>query len=240
MKTKQIKAITLCCRRVCGGWLWADQAVVRLLCCWIFFFSQVGWTIQNCQFLVRVCFNQSIKLWEKALKNNCRKGWLWICLKIKMKYNKNKFHRVCWLKSWQKINAPFQNDVPDPKELSPEQKNLMIFDDLLLQKQNKCEAYYVRGKHSNCDCLYLSQNYFKLPRQTIRENANFFCLFPQDQKNIGHIFSNHVSQDMTNEQFKKLCKHAWSKPHNFVVIDLTLPKNYGKYRSGFDNFYIIE
>ena len=33
------------------------------------------------------------------------------------------------------------DDVPDPKELPPEQKNLMIFDDLLLQKQNKCEAY---------------------------------------------------------------------------------------------------
>jgi len=30
------------------------------------------------------------------------------------------------------------DDVPDPKELSPEQKNLMIFDDLLLQKQ--CEV----------------------------------------------------------------------------------------------------
>ena len=39
------------------------------------------------------------------------------------------------------------DDVPDPKELSPEQKTLMIFDDLLLQKQNKCEAYYVRGRH---------------------------------------------------------------------------------------------
>ena len=43
------------------------------------------------------------------------------------------------------------DDVSDPKEISPEHKNLMIFDDLLLQKQNKCEAYYVRGKHSNCD-----------------------------------------------------------------------------------------
>jgi len=116
----------------------------------------------------------------------------------------------------------------------------MIFDDLLLRKQNKCEAYYVRGRHSNCDCLYLSQNYFKLPRQTIRENANFYCVFPQDQKNIDHIFNNHVAQDMTKEQFKKLCKIAWSKPHNFVVIDLTLSKNCGKYRSGFDNFYIIE
>jgi len=132
------------------------------------------------------------------------------------------------------------DDVPDPKEISPERKNLMIFDDLLLQKQNKCEAYYLRGRHYNCDCLYLSQNYFKLPCQTIRENANFFCLFPQDQKNIDHIFNDHVSQDMTKEQFKKLCKTAWSKPHNFVVIDLTSPKNCGKYRSGFDNFYIIE
>ena len=132
------------------------------------------------------------------------------------------------------------DDVADSKEISPEHKNLMIFDDLLLQKQNKCEAYYVRGRHSNCDCLYLSQNYFKLPRQAIRENANFFCLFPQDQKNIDHIFNDHMSLDMMKEQFKKLCKHAWSKPHNFFDIDLTSPKNYGKYRSGFDDFYIIE
>jgi len=116
----------------------------------------------------------------------------------------------------------------------------MISDDLLFQKQNKCESYYVRGRHSNCDCLYLSQNYFKLPRQTIRENANFFCLFPQDQKNIDHIFNDHVSQDMTKEQFKKLCNHAWSKTHNFVVIDLPSQKHNRKYRSGFDDFSIIE
>jgi len=74
------------------------------------------------------------------------------------------------------------DDVPDLKEISPEHKNLMIFDDLLLQKQNKCEAYYVRGRHSNCDCLYSSQNYFKLPRQTIRENANFFVCFLKTRK----------------------------------------------------------
>ena len=69
-------------------------------------------------------------------------------------------------------------DVPDPSEMNSSNKNLMIFDDLLLEKQNKCESYYIRGRHSNVDCFYLSQNYFKLPRQTIRENANFICLFP--------------------------------------------------------------
>ena len=79
------------------------------------------------------------------------------------------------------------SDVADPRKLDPEDKNLMIFDDLLLEKQNKCECYYIRGRHSNMDCFYLSQNYFKLPRKTIRGNANFICLFPQDLKNINHL-----------------------------------------------------
>ena len=74
------------------------------------------------------------------------------------------------------------SDVPDPRELNSEDKNLMIFDDLLLEKQNKTESYYVRGRHSNVDCFYLAQNYFKLPRQTIRENSNLICLFRQDLK----------------------------------------------------------
>ena len=132
------------------------------------------------------------------------------------------------------------DDVPGPKEISPEHKNLMMFDDLLLQKQNKCEACYVRGRHSNCDCLYLSQNYFKLPFKQFEKMQISFVCFLKTRKKTDQIFNDHVSQDMVKEQFKKLCKHAWSKPHNFFDIDLTSPKNYGKYRSGFDDFYIIE
>lgn len=129
------------------------------------------------------------------------------------------------------------DDVPDPRELCSKDKNLMIFDDLLLEKQNKCEAYYVRGRHSNVDCFYLSQNYFKLPRQTIRENANFICLFPQDLKNINHIYSDHVSNDMSKEDFQELCKKAWQKHFGFLVIDLTSKKLNGKYRINLDTFY---
>ena len=55
-------------------------------------------------------------------------------------------------------------DVPDPRELSSEKKNLMILDDLLLEKQNTCESYSIRGRHSNVDCFYLAQTCFKLPR----------------------------------------------------------------------------
>ena len=46
-------------------------------------------------------------------------------------------------------------DVSDPRELYSEKKNVMVFGDLLLEKQNTCESYYVRGRHSNIDCFYL-------------------------------------------------------------------------------------
>ena len=107
------------------------------------------------------------------------------------------------------------SNVPDPRELDPKDKNLMIFDDLLLEKQNKCECYYIRGRHSNVNCFYLLQNCFKLPRQTIRENANFICLFPQDLKNINHIYSDHLDEDMSKKEFRKICCNCWEKLHGF-------------------------
>ena len=47
------------------------------------------------------------------------------------------------------------SDIPDPKDLNPDEKNLLILDDCFLGKQNKAEAYYTRGRHNNCDTLYI-------------------------------------------------------------------------------------
>ena len=80
----------------------------------------------------------------------------------------------------------------------------MLFYDLLLEKQITCESYYISERYSNVDCFYLAQNYFKLPRQTIRENANLIYLFPQNLKTLNHIFDDHVASDMTKEEFRQL------------------------------------
>ena len=140
------------------------------------------------------------------------------------------------------INAEFFEDcntIPDPSELNENNKNLMVFDDCILEKQNKADAYYTRGRHNNIDCFYISQNYFLLPRKTIRENANFIILFPQDAKNINHIYQDHCT-DIDFQEFKQFCKLCWETKHNFVVIDLTSHKFNGKYRCNFNKFYIPE
>ena len=96
-------------------------------------------------------------------------------------------------------------DIPDPKNLNPNVKNLLILDDCYLGKQSKPEAYYTRGRHNNCDIFYISQNYFRLPRQSIRENSNFIILFEQDTRNLDFIYSDHCT-DIMKEEFKAFCK----------------------------------
>ena len=136
------------------------------------------------------------------------------------------------------IKAEFYNDcklIPDPSKLNEADKNLMIFDDCLLEKQNKAQSYYTRGRHSNCDCFYISQNYFKLDRQTVRENSNFIILFPQSEKNLDHIHRDHCTH-ISNQEFKAFCNFVWRKKYNFVTIDLTRPFNNGKYRENLNTF----
>ena len=68
--------------------------------------------------------------------------------------------------------------IPDPKDFNPKRKSLFIFDDIMTEKnQDPASNFYTRGRHNNCSCIYISQNYHKLPRQTIRTNSNFLILF---------------------------------------------------------------
>ena len=141
-----------------------------------------------------------------------------------------------------KIKADFFSDctvIPDPSDLDKNEKNLLILDDCILGPQNKAEAYYTRGRHSNCDTFYISQNYFRLPRRSVRENANFFIIFPQDNKNLSHLHADHCSGDMNLNEFRKFCGSVWNAAeYSFVVIDLTSKKLNGKYRMNLDKFYI--
>ena len=44
---------------------------------------------------------------------------------------------------------------------------------------------------------------------------------------------------MLKEEFRRFCHKCWEKnPYSFAVIDLTSKKDAGKYRGGFDNFFI--
>ena len=114
---------------------------------------------------------------------------------------------------------------------------ILLLDDCFLDKQNKAEAYYTRGRHNNCDTIYIAQNYFRLLRHTIRENSYLLSFFPQDTKNLTDFHADHCASDISLLEFKQFCHGVWSKEHNFVTIDLTSTPTNGKYRQNFNRFY---
>lgn len=117
--------------------------------------------------------------------------------------------------------------------------SIMIFDDVLCDKQNNIKAYFCMGRHRDVDCFYLAQTYSHIPKHLIRDNTNFLILFKQDELNLKHIFNDYaIACDMKYDNFRHMCNKIWTEKYGFVVIDLDSELSNGRYRKGFDNFWL--
>ena len=131
-------------------------------------------------------------------------------------------------------------DIPDPQTLNSSLNNLVLFDDCYLGSQSKISAYYSRGRHTSCSVFYISQSYFKIPRQCIRMNANFIILFRQSSRDMRQIFIDHVSHDNIDFDIflNEFCIKTWDlAKYSFICLDLTRTKATGKYRQNLDTFW---
>ena len=108
-----------------------------------------------------------------------------------------------------------------PSELDKNERNLMIFDDVMLEKKPVFGEYFCRGRHNNCNMFYISQDFHEVPRRTIRRNCNLFILFKQDNKSLRHIYDDFFDDDeFSFTEFKNICKLAWMTKYSYIVIDL--------------------
>ena len=125
-------------------------------------------------------------------------------------------------------------NVPDPSVLDSKNKNLMIFDDVLLEKQRIIESYYTKGRHNACQAFYISQSFFGIPKGTVRDNSNLLILFKLNDRDVQEIHRQIVSSDMELETFRTLCKKIWSEKYKFLVINKEHDQDINlKYTDGF-------
>ena len=97
-----------------------------------------------------------------------------------------------------------------PEELPEDIKKLMIFDDVE-PREPIIRKHFCRGRHNNCNMIYLNQNLFSLDRQGDRENCNMFVLF-EHRGNVLHRLYN---------EFDTITTNVWEEPHNYLVFDLS-------------------
>ena len=129
------------------------------------------------------------------------------------------------------------NQYPNYKtsnEIKPINKykgSVVIFDDMLGAKNSsQIDEFFTRGRHEDLDVYYISQSYFALPRQSIRNNSDRLILFKQTLRDVQSMYYDIGAYDMNYDEFKLMCHKAWDEKYNYLCIDMTKNKNNGKYR----------
>ena len=92
-------------------------------------------------------------------------------------------------------------------------QKLIIFDDYVCEKNQKSLIdYFIQGRHKNCSVLYLSQSFYKTPKD-IRLNCSHYCLyeFPSARE------ANRISAELGVD--KEVYKSATKEPYTFLYID---------------------
>src|SRR6478609_1044158 len=123
------------------------------------------------------------------------------------------------------------DEIKNPSELDSNTNHVMLSD------QTKIKEYFCRGRHNNVNVFYLCQSLHKIQKHCIRDNANVFILFRQDDKTLKYFHETRVSGDMDFKEFKTFCDEAWCKKHGFVVINLWEEAHCGRYISNYKNIY---
>ena len=129
------------------------------------------------------------------------------------------------------------NQYPNYKtsiEIKPINKykgSVVIFDDMLGAKNcSQIDEFFTRGRHEDLDVYYISQSYFALTRQSIRNNSDQLILFKQTLRDVQSMYYDIGAYDRKYDEFKEMCHKAWDDRFNYLCIDMTKNKNEGKYR----------
>ena len=155
-------------------------------------------------------------------------GKTYYMLKILEKMdNKRRIHII--------LRSPNQNpNYKTSNEIKPINKykgSIVIFDDMLgARNSSQIDEFFTRGRHQDLDVYYISQSYFGLPRQSIRNNSDRLILFKQTLGDVQSMYHDIGAFDMIYDEFKEMCRVAGSEKFNYLCNDLTKNKNEGKYR----------
>ena len=107
------------------------------------------------------------------------------------------------------------NDKIIPVTHLPYEDNqkIVIFDDYVCEKnQREIVDYFIQGRHKNCSVIYLSQSFYKTPRD-IRLNCSHYCIFEFPSARERNMISSELGID--KEKFKKATKEKFT----FLYVD---------------------
>ena len=168
-------------------------------------------------------------LLKHGFKYNLTKYDMLAIYQLLNKYRDEKIEDICRIYSEAKgetttepITVTFYehiHDIPPPTKIDKYKKNLIIFDDCVeIKNQGVIESYFTKGRHRNCSCIYLAQNFYGIPKGNIRTQLSAIVLFKLGESDRRNSFE-HVSNFMDRRDYYQRLSNIWKEPYSYVYIN---------------------
>ena len=103
----------------------------------------------------------------------------------------------------------------------------------------RVQAMFKRSRHKNLPLFIISQDYYELPKKTIRAKGNFYHIFkPNNFLDVCIIYQDKSFMDMTLNEFKFLTSTSWNEKYQPLTIDTTKDKYTGRYQLGLNSIFV--
>jgi len=133
------------------------------------------------------------------------------------------------------------HSTPKLDDMDKKYNHLVVWDDLVLSKDLKpVEEYYMRARKKNCCVIFLSQDYYGIPK-FIRKNSNYLVLLDLGgSKREQTAILNEWSSDLDKDELKAVYNDAVSQELRPLIITGGKIARNKKYRKGFLEYYNLD
>ena len=81
---------------------------------------------------------------------------------------------------------------------------------------------FKRSSYNSLSIFIIRQDYYELPKRTIRANGNIYHIFkPRNCRDVQNFYQDKASMDMTLNEFKYLTITCWDKKYQRRTNDMT-------------------
>lgn len=119
---------------------------------------------------------------------------------------------------YEVLNTSNEKIIPVDEMDYEDNQKLVIFDHYACEKnQRDLINYFIQGRHKNCSVIYLSQSFYKTPKD-IRLNCSHYCIYEFPSSRERNMISAELG--VSKEKFKA----ATQKPFSFLNVDKLIKK----------------
>jgi len=116
------------------------------------------------------------------------------------------------------VEIYYGGKIPEFEKMDKGQNGLVIFDDLVLDKNKAIGEMFIRGRKLGYSMIYISQSFYQTDK-LIRQNVNYIWLGRGMQKRDLNMILSEFALGMNKNELEQIYNELTREPMNFMMID---------------------